>query len=233
MCMGAPHNGADLIFSSRAGLKIPNFQWPQTGEWHAWESYLYALVWLRLTVIEHQLMTVGTNFNDIWDEEKFPRITASTEAFKLQSVVQILRHPKLLAPSWDAVMPRFPPSARMYFEARPLCDYLHRISKFNPGGPQSKLTGGKNSRLFDSRLVAGGWWQLVSNPYCRSKLLQLLEIFEDVGPTDKRCVTCIAYCLLCLLTLCLLSSYISQHEAFGGKRPGRPTQEKEDPVSNC
>merc|ERR1712086_943671 len=70
--MGAPHNGADLIFSSRSGLKIPNFQWPQTGEWHAWESYLYALVWLRLTVIEHQLMTVGTNFNDIWDEEKFP-----------------------------------------------------------------------------------------------------------------------------------------------------------------
>jgi hypothetical protein len=81
---GAPHNGADLSFSSRAGLKIPNFQWPQTGEWHAWESYLYALVWLRLTVIEHQLMTVGTNFNDIWDEEKFPRIAASTEAFKLQ-----------------------------------------------------------------------------------------------------------------------------------------------------
>merc|ERR1712086_544941 len=119
--MGAPHNGADLIFSSRAGLKIPNFQWPQTGEWHAWESYLYALVWLRLTVIEQQLMTVGTNFNDIWDEQKFPRIAASTEAFKLQSVVQILRHPKLLAPSWDAVMPRFPPSARMYFEARPLC----------------------------------------------------------------------------------------------------------------
>ena len=36
------------------------------------------LVWLRLAVVERQLLTVGTNFDHIWDDERFPRIAAST-----------------------------------------------------------------------------------------------------------------------------------------------------------
>lgn len=168
------------------GAHVPSFKWPKTGEWFEWEAYLYALVWLRLTVVEQGVPPDGTNYEELWEagDGGFPRVPAKSQAWKLGAVVQVMRHPKQLVPSWDSSMPKFPANAKMYFEARPLADYLHRISKYNTGGPTAKI--GPNSRLNDSRLRVDGWWRLVSDPYCRARLLQLLEIYHTVSEGESR-----------------------------------------------
>ena len=65
-----------------SGTHVPSSKWPKTGEWFEWGAYLYALVWLRLTVVGQGVPPDGTNYEELWGagDGVFPRAPAKAQA---------------------------------------------------------------------------------------------------------------------------------------------------------
>lgn len=72
-----------------AAVTVNNFDWVKGNNWQAWESVLYALVWLRMVIIEH-----NEEFSeDLWQHKRFPDIDAKRQCDMLECVVLLMRQP--------------------------------------------------------------------------------------------------------------------------------------------
>jgi hypothetical protein len=154
-----------------AGNDIVDFQWGKKDEWLSWEAVLYALVWMRMELIEHELV-----FEEALYKKPFPYVDAKGESDKLECVVQLMRS-SCIQPTWSSTLrdmiPTFPPNTKMHFTARALADHLRKVSRKNAPGWR------KYSINSNPRILAGKdkWWPLVANPTCRSYLLTKLKTY--------------------------------------------------------
>jgi hypothetical protein len=193
----------------RPGNDIVDFSWAKRSEWFSWEAVLYALVWMRLVLVEHDLAFDQT----LWKEYSVPALHAETESGKLECVVQLMRS-SCIQPTWSSTLrdmiPTFPPNTKMHFTARALADHLRKVSRKNAPGWR------KYSINSNPRILAGKdkWWPLVANPTCRSYLLTKLKTYMAVEEGDQR--------------------HKTQHEAARqDKKPrGRPPKQQPVPTDN-
>lgn len=194
-----------------AGNDIVDFQWGKKDEWLSWEAVLYALVWMRMVLIEHELV-----FEEALYKKPFPYVDAKGESDKLECVVQLMRNPLDIRPTWSTelrkIIPAFPPNTKLHFSARALADYLRRVSRKNTRGQgwgKYSITG--NPRILASR---DKWWPLVANPNSRSYLVDKLKTYMAVEEGDQR--------------------HKTQHEAARqDKKPrGRPPKQQPVPTDN-
>ena len=100
------------------GNDIVDFQWPKKDAWLDWEAALYALVWLRMVIIEQ-----GIAFDE---SISFPHVSPQTQSDKLECVVQLMRNPLDIRPTWSTelrkIISAFPPNTKLHFSARALAE---------------------------------------------------------------------------------------------------------------
>lgn len=187
-CRGVRGELEELV----AGADMPTFPWPSTPSLEPWELYLFALTYLRHAVIEHGAIPSADMYNPRNAKLAFPKVTNGDQA-KMEPIVQLLRQPSLLfrhsldaRASADTSIPTYNVNTKLFFSSSALCHHLKAIER---GGRFCKHHGvgaKKNSRVTDSRLGEGGWWQLVQHTSMRDHLVRLLREWTGISPTDSR-----------------------------------------------